>query len=204
MAQQPYVSVSYGASLDTTVTSGYGTINPGPTISDGFMSSTPAFEYLGNASDVSNTAQYTPTVRTLCARSKKRFIEEGTMVAFKGADMPSQYNFKDHKGIYVDLYTKGISGNGFVFKPLASDYDGTVNSAERLDFYAIAVTGVQKVKCDNCEEAACAGEPVFVRMDDANGPVFTFSRQTGKGQLLGYLVLRKTCDDRHMSVCLVP
>tara|TARA_A100001015_G_scaffold246133_1_gene282411 strand:+ start:2927 stop:3430 length:504 start_codon:yes stop_codon:yes gene_type:complete len=167
------------------------------------MGATSIGEYLGSAADISNTAQYTPTVRTLCMERKNEFIPEGTMVAFKGTNLPGGLR-TDHKDIFVECKLHSVADNDYALKPLASDYDGTANTGAKQDFIAVAVSGVQQIKCPNNDKCGCAGEPVFVNMGGTGKPEFTFSRQDQGGRFLGYLVLRKTCEDEFMSVCLQP
>ena len=96
----------YGTSLTTTVTSGYGTQNPGPGSITPFMGSTPQGEMLGTASDGSSLAAYAPIVHTMpCkihTKNPKQFVPEGTLMTL--------ISCKNCKRVHSDC----VTGDDFV------------------------------------------------------------------------------------------
>lgn len=99
--QQPYAVPNYGSSFTQSVTSRYGSINPGPSTVPAFTSFTDgqinAAEMLGTASDISNNAQYTPIVHTVMVKigSREGEIKEGTFL--REGDLVVAFN--DHSSV---------------------------------------------------------------------------------------------------------
>jgi len=191
--QQPYVtSVPYGASLTTGVSSGYGTINPGPSGgANGVKNSTAIGEYLGNSADESATAQYTPithavrlTVDSVRFFNKKPLFE-GDLVFInsagndRGAGSTAGIT-PAFKGRQKDFdYGEGEVGGEperFCVRPLAADLlvevDGKNRGRKRAGTYAtIAWAGTATVKMDPTQKEEYAehwapGQNVFVNVYD--------------------------------------
>lgn len=74
----------YGTAFTTSVTPGYGTINPGPGSIPSFMGAAPRGEMMGTASDGSSLAAYAPIVHAMPTRlftnKGRRFVPEGTLL----------------------------------------------------------------------------------------------------------------------------
>jgi len=213
--QQPYDKPSYGTSLTTTVTSGYGTINPGPTSVPTFMGGPGNGEMLGNAADISNTAQYTPTTHvTLVEAIKQRVGQEknapmctdgklkqgicmeGKLFAFQGVNADQPFGKMGRRrqrahGARARIFDRFDDLNAkdqrsCMIRPLAADAFHTSMPDDHVVALSVAYTGVCKVLCNHDDTSQIlAGDRVFARLGKNGIEVSTLTKDS-EDRLLDY------------------
>lgn len=175
--QQNYpVNGGYGTDFTTSVTSGYGTINPGPSSVPPFMGAAPRGEMMGTASDGSSLAAYAPIVHAmptlLFPKGPKTFVLEGTLLRLYaiGNDGNSKTAHADcvtgddfvlvgtESGVAdndttfnVNLLGEGKTGGKTPFyRPTASGSHGTgtAGSTHYVDTISLALQSVTRVRLE--------------------------------------------------------
>ena len=233
--QQNYpVAGNYGTSFTTSVSSGYGTENPGPQNIEGFMGAVPHGEMMGTASDGSSLAAYAPIVhamptRLFCA-NHKQFIPEGTLLriysvgdsnssktAHADCTMGDEYVLIGHEsGVKDDSATWSVSGldeslktgRSPFYRPTASGSHGS-KSAEETDYVdtvSLALQSVTRIRLEKVkpQSETWAAGTCIYVRDDQTNITLTSSK-AGSKTCLGVTTL--PCNPEHeewVYLCLRP
>ena len=224
--QQPYANTVYGAPMSSTLTSGYGTINPGPAQPPkGFEGSTGVGEMLGVAADDTNIAQYAPTIHRLEVKidsSSKTsgtrngligpgFYPEGTIFRIEGDTAAGEENALVRVFLDGGKISSISNPSDHVFLILASDHMIPAGTRAKTTHMAFAFKGVQRVLLPGggLDARVAAGAPIYIKAtlpaDEKHEVILHDSNPLSEPcTFLGVLTLPfNGSTDNSVSVCLL-